>query len=89
MEIESARRAKENSPAIYRWVWARWCSAALISVALRQNTPAQSGRLGGGPRCAPALHLASARVSGETEIVATDKRLRDAAKLLGFAICPV
>ena len=36
-----------------------------------------------------AVHLASARVSGETEIVATDKRLRDAAKLLGFAICPV
>ena len=36
-----------------------------------------------------ALHLASARVSGETEIVATDKRLRDAAKLLGLALFPV
>lgn len=36
-----------------------------------------------------ALHLASARVSGETEIVATDKRLRDAAKLLGFSLFPV
>ena len=35
-----------------------------------------------------AVHLASARVSGETEIVATDKRLRDAAKLLGFSIFP-
>ena len=36
-----------------------------------------------------ALHLASARVSGETEIVATDNRLRDAAKLLGFSLFPV
>jgi len=35
-----------------------------------------------------ALHLASARVSGETELVATDKRLRDAAKLLGFTLFP-
>lgn len=36
-----------------------------------------------------ALHLASARGSGETEIVATDERLRDAAKLLGFSLFPV
>ena len=35
-----------------------------------------------------AVHLASARVSGETEIVATDKRLRDAARLLGFSVFP-
>ena len=40
-------------------------------------------------RTLDALHLASARVSGETEIVATDKRLRDAAKLLGFSLFPV
>lgn len=39
-------------------------------------------------RTLDALHLASARVSGETEIVATDKRLRDAARLLGFALFP-
>src|SRR5881394_519753 len=33
-------------------------------------------------RTLDALHLASVRVAGETQIVATDKRLRDAAKLL-------
>jgi predicted nucleic acid-binding protein len=36
-----------------------------------------------------ALHLASARASGETQVVATDQRLRDAAKLLGFSLFPV
>ena len=36
-----------------------------------------------------ALHLAAARVAGETELVATDKRMRDAAKLLGFSLFPV
>ena len=35
-----------------------------------------------------AIHLASARVAGETEIVATDKRLREAAKTLGFLLFP-
>jgi predicted nucleic acid-binding protein len=35
-----------------------------------------------------ALHLASARAAGETELVATDKRMRAAAKLLGFALFP-
>ena len=35
-----------------------------------------------------AIHLASARVAGETEIVATDKRLRDAAGQLGFTLFP-
>ena len=30
------------------------------------------------------IHLATARVAGETEIVAMDNRLREAAKLLGF-----
>jgi predicted nucleic acid-binding protein len=36
-----------------------------------------------------AIHLATARVAGETELVATDKRMRDAAKLLGFSLFPV
>ncbi len=35
-----------------------------------------------------ALHLAAATGYGETEVVATDKRLRDAALLLGFAVFP-
>ena len=35
-----------------------------------------------------AIHLASAGVAGETEIVATDKRLREAARLLGFRLFP-
>lgn len=40
-------------------------------------------------RTLDALHLASARVAGETELVATDKRMREAAKLLGFSLFPV
>ena len=36
-----------------------------------------------------AIHLATARVAGETEVVATDKRMREAAKLLGFSLFPV
>ena len=39
-------------------------------------------------RTLDALHLASARVAGETELVATDKRMRDAAKALGFSLVP-
>ena len=39
-------------------------------------------------RTLDALHLASARVAGETELVATDKRMRDAAKALGFSLFP-
>jgi predicted nucleic acid-binding protein len=35
-----------------------------------------------------ALHLAGAIVAGETEIVATDKRMRDAALLLGLSVVP-
>ena len=35
-----------------------------------------------------AIHLAAARVAGENEVVATDKRLRDAAKLLGLSLFP-
>jgi predicted nucleic acid-binding protein len=40
-------------------------------------------------RTLDALHLASVRVAGETELVATDKRMRDAAKLLGLSLFPV
>jgi len=40
-------------------------------------------------RTLDALHLASAHVAAETEIVVTDKRLRDAAKLLGFSLFPI
>jgi len=36
-----------------------------------------------------AIHLATARVAGQTEVVATDKRMRDAARLLGFLLFPV
>jgi predicted nucleic acid-binding protein len=36
-----------------------------------------------------AIHLACARLSGEAEIVATDKRMRAAAHLLGFLLFPV
>ncbi len=39
-------------------------------------------------RILDALHIAAARMAGETEIVATDKRLRDAATLLGFHLFP-
>lgn len=35
-----------------------------------------------------ALHLAAAHCAGETEIVATDKRLREAALALGHALFP-
>ena len=39
-------------------------------------------------RTLDALHLASARVAGQTEVVATDKRMREAAKFLGFTLFP-
>jgi predicted nucleic acid-binding protein len=39
-------------------------------------------------RTLDALHVASAGASGETEIVATDKRLREAAALMGFQLFP-
>jgi len=35
-----------------------------------------------------AIHLASARISGESEVVATDSRLREGAKLLGLTVFP-
>lgn len=35
-----------------------------------------------------ALRLAAARCAAETEVVATDKRLRDAALLLDFNVFP-
>jgi uncharacterized protein len=40
-------------------------------------------------RTLDAIHLACARAAGDTEIVATDKRLREAAKALGFSTFPV
>ncbi|MBI3878095.1 MAG: type II toxin-antitoxin system VapC family toxin [Verrucomicrobia bacterium] len=40
-------------------------------------------------RTMDALHLAAARVAGETEMVATDKKLREAAALLGFKLFPI
>ena len=39
-------------------------------------------------RTLDALHLASARVAGETEVVGTDTRLREAARRLGFTLFP-
>ncbi|HXP62740.1 MAG TPA: type II toxin-antitoxin system VapC family toxin [Dongiaceae bacterium] len=39
-------------------------------------------------RTLDALHLASARVAGQSEIVATDRRLREAALFLGFSLFP-
>ncbi len=36
-----------------------------------------------------AIHVAAARTAGETEVVATDKRLRVAAKLVGLSLFPV
>ncbi len=39
-------------------------------------------------RTMDALHLAAARVAGEEEMVATDRKLREAAMLLGFKIFP-
>jgi len=39
-------------------------------------------------RTLDALHLASARADRQFELVATDKRMRDAAKLLGFSLFP-
>jgi uncharacterized protein len=39
-------------------------------------------------RTLDAIHLASARVSGESEVIATDKCLREAALVLGFSVYP-
>jgi len=39
-------------------------------------------------RTLDALHLASARADNQTELVATDKRMRDAAKFLGLSLFP-
>ena len=40
-------------------------------------------------RTLDALHLAAARLAGVTEVVATDKRMREAARLLGYALFPL
>jgi predicted nucleic acid-binding protein len=39
-------------------------------------------------RSLDGIHLASAIVAGETELVSSDKRLRDASVLLGFKVFP-
>ena len=39
-------------------------------------------------RTLDALHLASARADNQSEVIATDKRMRDAAKLLGLSLFP-
>jgi uncharacterized protein len=39
-------------------------------------------------RTLDAIHLTAARVAGETEVVVTDRRLREAAILLGFSLFP-
>jgi predicted nucleic acid-binding protein len=39
-------------------------------------------------RTLDAIHLATAQAAGETEMVATDVRLREAAKSLGFSLFP-
>ncbi len=40
-------------------------------------------------RTMDALHPAAARVAGEIEMVATDRKLREAAVVLGFRLFPV
>ena len=39
-------------------------------------------------RTLDAIHLASAAVTTEVELIATDKRLRDAAAVLGLKLFP-
>jgi predicted nucleic acid-binding protein len=39
-------------------------------------------------RTLDGIHVAAARVAGETEFVATDKRLREAALILGLKLFP-
>lgn len=40
-------------------------------------------------RTLDGLQFAAARMAGETELVATDKKLREAAVSLGFKLFPV
>jgi len=53
----------------------------VLSLCYQQSPPIALRTLDG-------LHLASARVANETEVVATDKRLREAARVLGFSLFP-
>ena len=55
--------------------------ARVLDTCARQNPPVLI-------RTLDAIHLASARIAGETEVVATDKRLREAATILGFSLFP-
>ena len=56
--------------------------SAIMARCYRQSPPIAI-------RTFDALHLATARAAGETELVVTDKRMRDAAKLLGFSLFPL
>ena len=53
-----------------------------ILISCYQNKPIIS------IRTLDAIHLATARSASKGEIVATDKKLRDAAKMLGFSLFP-
>lgn len=54
---------------------------AVVETCLSQTPPVYI-------RTNDAQHLAAAKCAGETEIVATDKKLRDAALLLGLTVFP-
>lgn len=54
---------------------------AIVRTCLSQKPPIYI-------RTNDAQHLAAAKCAGESEIVATDKKLRDAALLLGFTVFP-
>ena len=54
----------------------------VLSLCYQQNPPIPV-------RTLDALHLASARAATQAVIVGTDKRMRDAARLLGFSLFPV
>ena len=55
---------------------------AIMAACYRHTTPLPI-------RTLDALHLASARADNQIELVATDKRMRDAARLLGLSLFPV
>lgn len=56
--------------------------SAIIATCYRHTPPLAI-------RTLDALHLASARADKQTEVVATDRRMRVAAKLLGLSVFPV
>ena len=54
---------------------------SIMALCYRRNQPLLI-------RTLDALHLASARVAGETQLVTTDKRMRVAATVLGLSLFP-